>query len=53
MFVVGPRVLSIEPFWIGVEGEEPITRLDRQAHVYLSPPRADGTVIETTHRRID
>ncbi len=53
MFVVGPRVLSIEPFWIGVEGEEPITRLDRDAYVYLSPPRADGTVIETTHRRID
>ena len=53
MFVVGPRVLSIEPFWIGVEGEEPITRLDREAYVYLSPPRADGTVIETTHRRID
>ncbi len=53
MFVVGPRVLSIEPFWIGVEGEEPITRLDRDAYVYLSPPRPDGTVIETTHRRID
>ncbi len=53
MFVVGPRVLSIEPHWIGVEGEEPITRLDRDAYVYLSPPRADGTVIETTHRRID
>ncbi len=33
--------------------EEPITRRDRDAYVYLSPPLANGTVVETTHRRID
>ena len=53
VFVVGPRDMSIEPWMIGVEGEEPISRLDRTAYVYLSPPRADGSVTETTHRRLD
>ncbi len=52
-FVVEPRVMSIEPWMIGVEGEEPIARLDRTTYVYRSPPGADGSVVETTHRRID
>jgi len=52
-FVVGPRDMSIEPWMIGVEGEEPISQLDRTTYVYLSPPRADGSVTETTHRRLD
>ena len=52
-FVVEPRVMSIEPWMIGVEGNEPISQLDRTTYVYLSPPRADGSVTETRHRRID
>ncbi len=45
--------MSIEPWMIGVEGNEPISQLDRTTYVYLSPPRADGSVTETRHRRID
>ena len=52
-FVVDPRVMSIEPWMVGVTGIEPIVTLDRHTYVYQSPPAKDGTITETTHRRID
>ncbi|MBI4503573.1 MAG: hypothetical protein HY700_20725 [Gemmatimonadetes bacterium] len=52
-FIVEPRVMSIEPWMIGVEGVEPITTLDRETYTYQSAPDSSGAVWETVHRRID
>ena len=52
-FMVGPRIMSIEPSMIGVTGVEPIVQLNRDIYTYASPPDAKGEVWETTHRRID
>jgi hypothetical protein len=52
-FMVGPRVMSIEPFWLGVEGVEPIVKLDAESYTYASPPDNAGVVWETIHRRVD
>ncbi|MBI4421769.1 MAG: hypothetical protein HY560_13165 [Gemmatimonadetes bacterium] len=52
-FIVEPRVMSIEPWMVGVSGVEPIVRLDRQSYIYRSPPDAAGVIRETVHRRIE
>jgi hypothetical protein len=51
-FIVEGRTMSIEPHWIGVGAVEPMAQLDSTTYVYQNPPRDDGTVIETVHRRI-
>ena len=52
-FIVEPRVMSIEPWMVGVEGVEGIAQLNETTYIYRSEPSSDGGVREVSHRRID